>query len=679
MLVSALIWLCAIVSQSPADAVSNRDPQLDQAVVPVTLGQSVVALTGPWKFHVGDDPHWADPGFDDSQWETVDLTPTPQTTAAAVPIPGWVTGWTARGHEGYAGFAWYRMRVRITGVDGPLTLLGPEWFDSAFQVFADGRLVGSFGDLSGSTPQLYEGNPSGFPLRTSAYGDEPDGSTLIAFRFYMATASLAHGGTGGMHAPPSIGLSGAATALFHMESEREYRRLAFALVAGLLYFLFAVLIGMLFAFNRTEKVLLWPLSACILQVIHFALIFSTNVQWMSEIPLEVLISFASLVAGYLWLVTWWAYFGLQYKRWLLKTILAVAVCNLLIIEFFTIVLRIGRPFPALIIADRISGVLNGFAVLLVILTIVWLGWKRAERRQWPLFLALFFFSFQVFEPVMYLLHMRTSWQPFGVLVPMDLIAVSLSLVCFSVVLFRQFRASLERQQVIAEDLKQAQEVQQLLIPDQLPHVRGWTIESEYRPAREVGGDFFQILPHTSDGSILIVVGDVAGKGLQAGMLVAMLVGAIRTESEHTFDPIQMLKKLNSRLMGRERVQATCLALLVNEDGKATLANAGHLPPYLNGIEISVEGSLPLGMIEQADFAVLSFDLQPGDRLILISDGIVEAQNERGDLFGFDRVRTLLSRQAGTAEIANTAQVFGQQDDISVLSIVRTPVMIESAV
>ncbi|HUZ04370.1 MAG TPA: hypothetical protein VMU62_03350, partial [Acidobacteriaceae bacterium] len=104
----------------------------------ITLGQSIVALNGPWKFHVGDDPKWADPNFDDSGWETVDLTPTPQTTLPAVPIPGFVTGWEARGHQGYAGYAWYRMRVRISGASGPLELLSPEWFDDAFQVFANG-------------------------------------------------------------------------------------------------------------------------------------------------------------------------------------------------------------------------------------------------------------------------------------------------------------------------------------------------------------------------------------------------------------------------------------------------------------------------------------------------------------------------------------------------------------
>lgn len=653
-----------------------QDPPANS--VPVTLGQSVVALNGPWRFHIGDDPRWADPSFDDSNWETVDLTGTSQTTVPGVPVPGFVSGWTARGHAGYAGYAWYRMRVRISGAAGPLTLLSPEWFDNAFQVFANGRLIGSFGDFNGPAPVLYEGNPARFTLPASAYRPGADGFTLIAFRFYMAHASLSNSVIGGMHGPPGIGLPAAATAIYHMEWERSIRRIASALAAALLYFTFVLLIAMLFAFNRSDKILLWPLSASVLAVIRFALIFSTNARWMSEVRLEGLIGFTNLASGYLWLLTWWAYFGLQRTRWLFKTILALGVWNLATLEFFSIILRIGKSSRGLLIASSISGLSNGTAVFLVMATIAYLGGKRAERWQWPLFLALFFQSLQVLEPGMNLLHLRTAWQPFGVLLPFDLISNCASLFCFSLVLFGQFRTSLQHQQAIAEDLKQAQEVQQLLIPDQLPQLHGWTIESEYHPAREVGGDFFQIIPHPSDGSILVVAGDVAGKGLQAGMMVALLVGAIRTESEHTFDPIEILKQLNSRLMGRERAQATCLALLVKEDGAATLANAGHLPPYLNGVEMSIEGSLPLGMISEAEFPTADFHLDSGDRLVLISDGIVEAQNERGDMFGFDRLRTLLSKQVSTAEIANTAQAFGQQDDISVLSIVRMPVMIEAA-
>ena len=159
---------------------------------------------------------------------------------------------------------------------------------------------------------------------------------------------------------------------------------------------------------------------------------------------------------------------------------------------------------------------------------------------------------------------------------------------------------------LVDDMKQAQEVQQVLIPEKLAQVPGLTIESEYRPAREVGGDFFQTIPHPTDGSVLIVVGDVTGKGLQAGMLVALIVGVIRTTVETTFDPLEVMQSLNRRLCGRGHAHATCLALRIGADGSATLANAGHLPPYLNGKELPMEGALPLGMMEARIFLSCNF-------------------------------------------------------------------------
>jgi hypothetical protein len=113
--------------------------------VPVALGHSVVALTGPWKFHIGDDPRWADPKFDDSSWETVDLGAKEESIDPIMGTGGYSPGWTAKGHPGYAGFAWYRIRIRITGADGPLAVLSPTDFDDSYQLFADGRLAGSFG------------------------------------------------------------------------------------------------------------------------------------------------------------------------------------------------------------------------------------------------------------------------------------------------------------------------------------------------------------------------------------------------------------------------------------------------------------------------------------------------------------------------------------------------------
>jgi serine phosphatase RsbU (regulator of sigma subunit) len=106
------------------------------------------------------------------------------------------------------------------------------------------------------------------------------------------------------------------------------------------------------------------------------------------------------------------------------------------------------------------------------------------------------------------------------------------------------------------------------------------------------------------------------------------------------------------------------------DGAATMANAGHLPPYLNGKELTMEGALPLGVTANAKFSVTHFQLAPGDRLMLMSDGVVEAQDKNGRLFGFDRVNTMLQKPITAAEVANAAQAFGQEDDISVLSVTR---------
>jgi serine phosphatase RsbU (regulator of sigma subunit) len=227
---------------------------------------------------------------------------------------------------------------------------------------------------------------------------------------------------------------------------------------------------------------------------------------------------------------------------------------------------------------------------------------------------------------------------------------------------------------MALDVKQAQEVQQVILPEAYTTLPGLVIESEYRPAREVGGDFFQIIPNRADGSLLIVAGDVTGKGLKAGMLVALLVGAIRSTTEWSGDPLIILQALNRRLMGRGEAYATCLALRIAEDGAITLANGGHMPPYLNGEAVAMEGALPLGMIEGAEFSVMRFTLAEGDKLVLVSDGVAEATDADGQLFGFERVHELMRKGKSASEVAGAAQRFGQEDDISVIAVTRTAVL-----
>jgi Stage II sporulation protein E (SpoIIE) len=232
---------------------------------------------------------------------------------------------------------------------------------------------------------------------------------------------------------------------------------------------------------------------------------------------------------------------------------------------------------------------------------------------------------------------------------------------------RHIRVNTEKATLEAE-MAAAREVQQVILPGQGESFPGYLVESVYQPAQQVGGDFFQVL-QAGNGGLLLVIGDVAGKGLPAAMLVAMLIGAIRATSEDTHDPVVMLRRLHDRLLGRNyRGFTTALAAYITQHGIVTIANAGHLSPYLDGREVVLPGALPLGVESGGQYEATTFELQPGSRLTFYSDGVVEAQNQQGELLGFERARALSVESA--AAIAATAAQFGQSDDITVVTIKR---------
>jgi hypothetical protein len=237
-------------------------------------------------------------------------------------------------------------------------------------------------------------------------------------------------------------------------------------------------------------------------------------------------------------------------------------------------------------------------------------------------------------------------------------------------------AEMSRQQALLEgELAAAREVQQVIVPEQVEAVPGFNVDSVYQPAQQVGGDFFQVLP-AGEGGLLVVVGDVAGKGLPAAMLVSVLVGAIRGVAAYTNDPAELLASLNERLMGRTQGGfSTALVARIAADGSVTIANAGHLSPYLDGREIELQGALPLGVVKNAAYQVTHFHLPQGSRLTFYSDGVIEAQNEKGELFGFERGRAISTQPA--AAIVEAARQFGQEDDITVVTIERLAVGEES--
>jgi sigma-B regulation protein RsbU (phosphoserine phosphatase) len=256
--------------------------------------------------------------------------------------------------------------------------------------------------------------------------------------------------------------------------------------------------------------------------------------------------------------------------------------------------------------------------------------------------------------------------PFAI--SLDNISGILATASLAIIMLLRSSSMSRRQAQLEGELAAAQQVQQLLLPEQIEAVSGFTIESVYQPAQQVGGDFFQILSK-GNNELLLVVGDVAGKGLPAAMLVSVLVGAIRTVADYTHAPEEILSNLNERLMGRANGGfSTALAAHISAAGIVTIANAGHLSPYLDGQEIELPGALPLGIVSPAGYETVRFQLAPGSRLTFYSDGVVEARNEQGDLFGFERGQAISTQSAAT--IAEAAMRFGQSDDITVVAIAR---------
>jgi serine phosphatase RsbU (regulator of sigma subunit) len=167
--------------------------------------------------------------------------------------------------------------------------------------------------------------------------------------------------------------------------------------------------------------------------------------------------------------------------------------------------------------------------------------------------------------------------------------------------------------------------------------------------------------------MLLVMGDVAGKGLPAAMLVSVLVGAFRAIADFTHDPAQILAHLNERLVGRAGAGfSTALVARIAAGGHVAISNEGHLSPYLDGGELELPGALPLGVASGVSYAATEFALRAGSRLTFVSDGVVEAQNARQELFGFERTAELSTHPA--SDIVRDAARFGQEDDITVVTI-----------
>jgi hypothetical protein len=683
LFLATIAWTAVAQAQSsPAKIEPAKPGDTPRMSSNINLGDSVVALNGPWRFHVGDspidpvtqEPVWAEPGFDDSTWETVDLTPKNGSLDPISGLSGFVAGWTGRGHPGYWGFAWYRIRVRVNAKPGvKLALAGSSDVDDVYQLYDGGRLVGGFGDFSTARPRVYYTQPTMFDLPESQTSGAEGPTQVLAFRFWMEPNTLQQGDdVGGFHTAPLLGELSAITARYQMRWLELIRAYLLSPVQAIGFGVLGLVAFSLMLFDRSDKVYLWIgmlLLVCSTQYAMLAI--GSWTQWFSAVSMVILQDVVIIPLVYTgWVMVWRVWFRLRRPTWLpsalLVMVLLLMASNALGDNvFFTVV-----PQPVSLFGRMLSIAVR-LALASLMLTNIIEGIRQQGLEGWVVLPAVLLAAISGFAVELRLLHVRTQFFIFGTTVSSLQIANLLLVAALAILLLRRLQVSIRTQRLMALDVHQAQEVQQVILPEGRTMLPGLVIESEYRPAREVGGDFFQIIPNRSDDSLLIVAGDVTGKGLKAGMLVALLVGAIRSTAELNSDPEFVLKALNRRLLGRGDAQATCMAVRISADGEVKIANAGHIPPYLNGDLAAMEGAVPLGMLPVADLSLLRLKLKDGDQLVLVSDGIVEATNADGQLFGFDRVRTLLHTAKSATEVASVAQSFGQEDDISVISVTRT--------
>ena len=601
-------------------------------------GQTSASLQPAVRYHFGDNPQWADPAFDDSSW--------PIAQNGLVP---------SRSRDANR-FLWVRICVPVpVNVNGPMALhlddLGVQ--PMTWQVFVNGQPIGGQGAFP---PDTDPADPPVSPVMSLPSSLAHGSVALVALREWYAPAftesRVPSHPTAVINDARVLSLTvraGMAEAL--VANGPEYALSALLALAG---------IGLL-VFWRSSRgreylwaaiMLLSPLASAILssglvtarlsfhaQTLAWAAVYSAGL--IAEIEfMWTLFRLGSRWIHILWHGIWVAFIlALIAQAYFLESPAIEHLCQIVIIA--------GIPaFDCILFPVCIREMVRH-------------GGNRAIAAAQSIFEVIVLLG--VFG---YSVHLTLG--PF----PLDLWQLTLTLVDMAIaaMLFRRAWKAWKESSSLRVELEAAREVQQQLVTAP-PATPGFHIEAAYRPATQVGGDFYRVVPGES-GEVLVVVGDVSGKGLRAAMTVSAIVGSLRMLP--TCAPVEILRELNQSLTGNLRGGfVTCLAARVQADGAVALANAGHLAPYRNGEEILLPPSLPLGITADAEYTETDLRLAPGESFAFFSDGVVEAQSPTGELFGFERTGAI-SRQTAQ-EIADAAQAFGQEDDITVLTLAFVPV------
>lgn len=663
--ISPVVWLLLVWLMAGAALQAQPSGTAPAAIFsPLSNGVPLTSLDGQWRFHPGDDPsgtrQWTQATYDDSVWSLL---------RSDAP-------WSSQDLDQLTGYGWYRFRVTVPDEQQRWAILLPP-ISMGYEIFADGIRIGSAGSYH-QTPipllRVAVVNSALYllPSVNSQSGDPTQGHTYqIALRVW-AQASIARY----YFAGPARGggMVGAADTLHDMLVRRHTQELgyytdnfAFALLACVI----AIFSLGLFWFRREDTEYLWfGLMPIVLGT--DALLTIVFVVRMEALPLWDLIHSALQIAYQLSLLMF-------ISRVLGKplSILRRAIILLGVLSILTVPLYWTELVPA--------PVAGWIGIMMLLPAMLWVLWKlslesvvgniTARLMLLPVVLMTGLSLLDDITLTLNQFHLLQDPEPFehpisiiGFRMHPTILAQTLFLIAMMGFLTDRFTRARRREERMVASLEAARQVQRLLLPEAMPQIAGFRIDCAYQPAEMVGGDFFLVLP-TERGGLMLILGDVSGKGLPASMLVATLVGAARAQVSITSDPVSILCALNAVLLVHPSGHfATCIVCHIAADGTATFASAGHPAPYWNGQEMEIAGALPLGITDSVEYENNTLSLHGGDRLVVVSDGVLEAQDARGNLLGFEAVARLA--QLPAQEIADAAIRMGQEDDITVLRVER---------
>jgi hypothetical protein len=612
-----------------------------------------------WLVHAGDDPAYARPDFDDSQWTPFD----PHSDIKRLfPLER-------------PEVIWYRLRVKVNPDQTGLGLKEHS-ISKAYEVYVNGDRLIAAGSIVPFVP---------YTMNAWVLEPIPDrllasGTLVIALRVHISPIEWTAQGPGFVAQNLTLG-----------QHDTLYRDdwlgiLGQNAVVWLDRF-FAIGLGIvalvLYSAQRRQTEYLWVFAACVLSTIEAAIPLITTFHDIAQgwqLPVILFRAFAPYIMVSMYFAFVHQRIGWRWRIVLIVSGLMNAYSGIQLLYFIA-------PLQFQFISN-----LPFIALLSVVVPIVLaIHWRRGNREAGILLIPVTLFSLYLYTEI----ALDTMFQfpalrdvalrglglidrfpagPFAI--PLNYVSGILSSLSLAIIMLLRSSTLSRRQAILDSELAAAKEVQKVLLPEHRGIVPGFTVDSVYEPAQQIGGDFFQIVP-AGEGGLVVVVGDVAGKGLPAAMLVSVLVGAICGLSEYTKDPVELLTGLNERLVGRSGGGfSTALAAHIAANGWTTIANAGHLSPYLDGKEVALPEALPLGVMSGATYEATEFFLAPESRLTFYSDGVVEAQNQAGELFGFDRAKAISTQPA--AAIVEAAKQFGQEDDITVVTIARAAAVASAA-